>query len=51
MGKKQFSPEQAVTKRRQIGVLVGGGKSIGHACKEASITDVTYYRWRREYGA
>ena len=20
------------------------------ACKEASITDQTYYRWRREYG-
>jgi putative transposase len=50
MAKKQFSPEQAVTKLRQIEVLVGGGKSICKACKEAGITDVTYYRWRREYG-
>lgn len=50
MLKKQFSPEQAVTKLRQIEVLMGGGKSIGQACEDAGITDVTYYRWRREYG-
>ena len=49
MAKKQFSPEQAVTMLRQIEVLVGGGKSICKACKEVGITDVTYYRWRREY--
>jgi putative transposase len=49
MAKKQFSPEQAVTKLRQIEVLVSGGKSICKACKEVGITDVTYYRWRREY--
>jgi len=34
----------------QIEVLVGGGKSIGKACKEAGMTDVTYNRWRREQG-
>jgi hypothetical protein len=42
MAKKQFSPEPAVAKLRQIEVLVDGGKSIGQACKEAGITDVTY---------
>src|SRR5664279_1923956 len=25
-------------------------KSIGQACKEAGITQQTYYRWRKEYG-
>ena len=49
MAKKKYSPEQVVAKRRQIEVLTGGGKSIPQACKEAGITDVTYYRWRREY--
>jgi putative transposase len=24
--------------------------SIGQACKEAGITQQTYYRWRKEYG-
>lgn len=50
MAKKRFSPEQVVAKLRRIEVLLGGGKSLALACKEAGITEVTYYRWRREYG-
>jgi len=50
MAKKRFGPEQVVAKLRQIEVLQAGGKSIPQACKEAGVTDVTYYRWRREYG-
>jgi putative transposase len=50
MANKKYSPEQAVAKLRQIDVLVGEGQSIHQACKEAGITDVTYYRWRKEYG-
>ncbi len=50
MANKKFSPEQAVAKLRQIKVLKAAGKSIPQACKEAGIADVTYYRWRREYG-
>ena len=50
MANKKCSPEQAVVKLRQIDVLVGEGKSIHQACKEAGITDVTYYRLRKEYG-
>jgi len=50
MAKKKFSPEQVVAKLRQIEVLRAGAKSIPQACKEAGVTDVTYYRWRREYG-
>ena len=50
MANKQYSPEQAVAKLRQIDVLLGEEKSIQQACKEAGITAVTYYRWRKEYG-
>ena len=50
MAHKKFSPEQVVAKLRQIEVLQAGGKSIPLACKEAGIADVTYYRWRREFG-
>ena len=50
MANKKYSAEQVVAKLRQIEVLQAGGKSIPMACKEAGITDVTYYRWRREYG-
>lgn len=50
MANKKYSPEQVVAKLRQIEVLQADGKSIPQACKEAGITDVTFYRWRREYG-
>jgi transposase-like protein len=50
MAKKRFSPEQIVAKPREIEVLLGPGKALAQACREAGITDVTYYRWRREYG-
>ena len=35
---------------RQIEVAIANGKSTSLACKEALITDQTYYRWRKEYG-
>ena len=37
-------------KLRQIEVLIGQGKAVPLACKEAGITAQTFYRWRKEYG-
>jgi transposase-like protein len=31
-------------------VLVAQGRTIGQACKEAEISEQSYYRWRNEYG-
>jgi putative transposase len=50
MPKKTFTPEQIVPKLRQIEVLIGQGKAVPLACKEAGITAQTFYRWRKEYG-
>jgi putative transposase len=50
MPKKTFTPEQIVGKLRQIEVLVGQGKMVPLACKEAGVTAQTFYRWRKEYG-
>lgn len=50
MPKKRFTPEQIVAKLRQIEVLISQGKGVPQACKEAGISDVSYYRWRKEYG-
>jgi len=47
---KKHSPEQVVNLLRQIEVAVANGKTTSLACKEAGITDQTYYRWRKEYG-
>ena len=50
MPKKRNNAEQIVTKLRQIEVLVAQGRTIGQACKEAEISEQSYYRWRNEYG-
>jgi putative transposase len=50
MPKKMFTAEQIVPKLRQIEVLIGQGKTVSQAAKEAGITDQTFYRWRKEYG-
>ena len=50
MSKKRISTEQIIMKLRVIEVKTGQGASIALACREASISEQTYYRWRREYG-
>jgi transposase-like protein len=50
MPKKRFSAEQIVALLRQIEVATVQGKSISIACREAGISDQSYFRWRKEYG-
>jgi len=42
--------EQVVLKLRQIEVQTAQGKSLALACKEAELSEQSYYRWRKEYG-
>jgi putative transposase len=50
MPKKRFSAEQIVVLLRQIEVLTSQGKTPAVACREAGISQQSYYRWRKEYG-
>ncbi|HTT22829.1 MAG TPA: IS3 family transposase [Candidatus Sulfotelmatobacter sp.] len=50
MPMKRYKPEQTVTLLRQIEVEIANGKTTPQACKEAEITQQTYYRWRKEFG-
>jgi putative transposase len=50
MPKKRFSAEQIVTVLRQIEVLMSQGMAAPVACREAGISQQSYYRWRKEYG-
>ena len=47
---QKTSAEQVVLKLRQIDVQTAQGKSLALACKEAEISEQSYYRWRKEYG-
>lgn len=48
--RKKYKPEEIVSKLRQVDVLVSQGKSVPDAIRAIGVTEVTYYRWRREYG-
>ncbi len=50
MARKRHSAEEIVTKLRQVDVLTSQGKSVAEAIRSISVTEVTYYRWRSEYG-
>jgi putative transposase len=50
MPKKRFEAEQIVVLLRQIEVLMSLGKAAPVACREAGISQQSYYRWRTEYG-
>ena len=50
MPKKRLNAEQIVVLLRQIEVLMSQGKAAPVACREAGISQQSYYRWRKEYG-
>ena len=50
MPKKRFSAEQIVTLLRQIEVSMAQGNVTPVACRDAGISQQSYYRWRKEYG-
>jgi len=50
MARKRHSAEEIVTKLRQVDVLSSQGKSVAEAIRLIGVTEVTYYRWRSEYG-
>ena len=50
MPKKRHQPEEIVAKLRQVDVLTSQGQSVADAVRSIGVTEVTYYRWRREYG-
>jgi transposase-like protein len=50
MPKKRYTPEEIVAKLRQVDVLVSQVQNIADAIRQIGVSEVTYYRWRQEYG-
>ncbi len=50
MGTKRHKPEDVVAKLRQADVLISQGQSVAEAIRTIGVTEVTYYRWRKEFG-
>ena len=50
MPRKRHKAEEIVAKLRQVEVLTAQGKPVAEAIRSIGVTEVTYYRWRSEYG-
>jgi putative transposase len=50
MARKRHKPEEIVGKLRQVDVLTAQGTPVSDAIRSIGVTEVTYYRWRQEYG-
>jgi len=47
---KRHTAEEIVAKLRQVDVLMAQGRPVAAAVRSIGVTEVTYYRWRNEYG-
>jgi len=50
MPRKHHKPEEIVAKLRKVDVLVSQGQNIADAVRQIGVSEVTYYRWRQEFG-
>jgi len=50
MPQKRYRPEEIIAKLREAQVLLGQGKKVPDVVKALGVSEVTYYRWRKEYG-
>jgi len=49
MAKKRYRPEEIVIKLRQVEVLENQGTAATDAIRQIDVSEVTCYRWRKEY--
>jgi len=50
MPKKRYTAEEIITKLRKAEVLQGKGQTLAEACRQLTITEQTYYKWRKQFG-
>ena len=50
MSQKRYRPEEIIAKLREAEVLLGQGNKVPEVVKAIGISEVSYYRWRKEYG-
>jgi len=50
MARKRYSPEEIIGRLREAEVALAEGATVAEVCRKIGVTQVTYYRWRKEYG-
>tara|TARA_B100000029_G_scaffold120732_1_gene114086 strand:+ start:384 stop:542 length:159 start_codon:yes stop_codon:yes gene_type:complete len=49
MPRRKHSPEQILSKIREVEVALAQGETVAQAVRQIGVMEQTYYRWRNEY--
>ena len=50
MARKHHSPEEIIRKLRTAEIELGKGVELEKCCRKLGVSEVTYHRWKKEYG-
>lgn len=50
MKRKRHTPEEIIRKLRDADALLANGATIAQVSKKLGVSEVTYHRWRAQYG-
>lgn len=50
MARKRHTAEEIVAKLPRVDAPIARGRQVADVVRSIGVTDVTYYRWRNEYG-
>lgn len=50
MAKRKYSVEEIINKLREAEVMQSKGALLAEIVRQLGVSDVTYYKWRKEYG-
>ena len=50
MAGKRYLPEDIIAKLREADILISQGNTFAETIRRLAVSDLTYYRWRKEYG-
>jgi ATP sulfurylase len=50
MSRRRHTPEQIVRKLREADRLLSEGQELPEVVKQLEVAEVTYHRWRNQYG-
>jgi putative transposase len=50
MSRKRYSPEKIIGMLREAEIALAQAMNVGQVSRQFSISEQTYYRWRKQYG-
>jgi len=50
MSRKRYTAEEIINKLHEAEVLQSQGKTITEVARQLEVSEMTYYKWRKEYG-